>query len=129
MAQQALSQLGYSVVGMTNSQAALKYIEEHHSEIDVLITDQTMPGMLGTELAEQALNIKSDLLIFLCTGFSNEANAEIAEAIGIKQFIMKPYRIHDLSRMIRDLVDARKKEQMGGTRAEKNRGPITDPLV
>jgi CheY-like chemotaxis protein len=46
---------------------ALEFIHEH--EFDLLITDQAMPNMTGTQLAEQALQVQPSLSIVLATGY------------------------------------------------------------
>jgi len=105
-----LTQLGYTVTTTTNSDDALQMIREKIADIDILITDQTMPGLTGIELAKEALLIRKDLPIILCTGFSNEVNRESATALGIKKFIKKPYRSHEISKAIREVLDTKKTE-------------------
>jgi PAS domain S-box-containing protein len=101
-----LTGLGYTVTGMSNSMEVLKFLTKNVNDIDILITDQTMPGMTGMELAREVLKIRKDLPIILCTGFSNEVNPMQAAAVGINQFIMKPYRSHEISRAIREVLDS-----------------------
>jgi len=57
---------------------------------DNSVTDQTMPGMTGFDLAGEVLRIRPNLPIILCTGYSNLINEKAAKQIGIKAFIMKP---------------------------------------
>jgi len=108
MVEKILIPLGYTVVGVSDSLAAWNYIRDTSHEIDLLITDQTMPGMTGIELAKEALAIRKDLPIILCTGFSNEVNRETVEEMGIGRFIPKPYRSLEIGKAIRELLDARK---------------------
>jgi CheY-like chemotaxis protein len=104
-----LTSLGYTVTAVTNSQEALLVLKEKSAGFDLLVTDQTMPGITGIELAKEALQLWKDLPIILCTGFSNEVNRESAEAHGISKFIMKPYRSHEISYAIREVLDGKKK--------------------
>ena len=53
-----LTLLGYSVIGMSNGIDAIACLKEKGDSIDILITDQTMPGMTGIELAKEALKMK-----------------------------------------------------------------------
>jgi PAS domain S-box-containing protein len=103
-----LTALGYTVTVLSNSRDALRILQEKSNEIDLLITDHTMPGMTGLELAKEALHIRNDLPIILCTGFSNEVNTEAVEALGIDKFILKPYRSFEISKAVRDVLDAKK---------------------
>ncbi len=105
-----LTSLGYTVTATTKSGDALQVIREKIVDIDVLITDQTMPGITGIELAKEALLMRKDLPVILCTGFSNDVDRESAMALGISKFIMKPYRSHEISKAIRDVLDAKKME-------------------
>jgi nitrogen-specific signal transduction histidine kinase/CheY-like chemotaxis protein len=99
------SSLGYKVTGISDSQEALKFIEDKENEIDILVTDQTMPGMTGVELAKAALKIRKDLPVILCTGYSVEINPERAAAIGISQMAMKPLRLSQFADILRKVLD------------------------
>ena len=50
MAEKVLTRLGYSVVGETGSRAALEVFRENPTGFDLIVTDQTMPGMTGDAL-------------------------------------------------------------------------------
>ncbi|HTY11169.1 MAG TPA: PAS domain S-box protein [Bacteroidota bacterium] len=105
MTKEILAPMGYTVIGITESIEALHFIQQHSSDIDILITDQTMPGISGMELAKETLKIRSDLPVVLCTGFSSELNPERVAAIGIDHILMKPFRANELSGIIRDIID------------------------
>ena len=105
MSKDMLASLGYNVTCVSNSLEALKFMREEGNNIDILIADQTMPGMSGIELAKEVLKIRKDLPIILCTGFSNELNPEKAAAIGVKNVVMKPFRIAEIGKAIRDALE------------------------
>jgi PAS domain S-box-containing protein len=106
----ALTGLGYTVNGFINSQDAFQYIRQKFSEIDLVITDQTMPNMTGVELVQRVKKFRADLPIILCTGYSREINAEMAAAIGINSVVLKPYGIIELSKSIRSVLDQSRKD-------------------
>jgi signal transduction histidine kinase len=110
LAEKVLSELGYAVMCTSNGLDALKLVQEKGSEIDILVTDQTMPGMTGVELAKEALTIRRDLPVILCTGYSSEIDREKAAAIGISRFVMKPYGAREIGKLIREVLDKKKKE-------------------
>ena len=112
MAEDMLTALGYSVIGISKSTDALKFMKEKGNDIDILITDYTMPGMNGIELAKEVLKIRNNIPIILCTGFSSELNPERAAAIGVNSLLMKPFRISEIGRAIRDAFD-KKREGLG----------------
>ncbi len=108
MAKDILTPLGYTVIGISDSRDALQFIKENGNDIDILITDQTMPGMTGIELTKEVLKIRKGLPILLCTGFSNELNPERAAAIGINEILMKPFRADEIGKSIRNIFDNKK---------------------
>ncbi len=75
--------LGYRVTAMTDSRKALSKLQKHPHAFDLVITDQTMPGLTGTELAKQAMAIRPDLPVVLCTGYSDVISPERAYQKGI----------------------------------------------
>jgi PAS domain S-box-containing protein len=100
-----LGQLGYDVTIMTSSVEALERFQGQSGFFDLLITDQTMPGITGIELAHRALHIRSTLPIILYSGFSEDITAEKARAMGIQEFLMKPLALEELARVIRRVLD------------------------
>jgi YesN/AraC family two-component response regulator len=57
---------------------------------ELVITDQTMPDMTGMELAGQIRNVRTDIPVILCKGFSRTVNKEQAMQAGIRELIFKP---------------------------------------
>jgi CheY-like chemotaxis protein len=90
MGQAMLERLGYQVTVRTSSLEALATFQNDPHRFDAVITDQTMPGMTGLDLARRMLQIRPELPIILCTGYSNLVNETQAKAYGIKGFAMKP---------------------------------------
>jgi PAS domain S-box-containing protein len=103
--QQVLERLGYQVVARTSSVEAFEVFRSRPGEFDLVITDQTMPGMTGEEFAKKLMALRSDIPIILCTGFSHIINEEKAKAIGIRKFIMKPVVMREMALTIRDVLD------------------------
>jgi PAS domain S-box-containing protein len=100
-----LARLGYRVIGKTKSVEALVAFREAPERFDLVITDQTMPGMTGKELAQELMAVRPDIPIILCTGFSEIIDEEKAREIGIREFIMKPLVMTDLAKSIRRILD------------------------
>lgn len=101
---QLLSHLGYSVVSTVNPYEALEWFRETPRDFDVVVTDQTMPTMSGDTLARALLDIRQDIPILLCTGFSYTMSAEKAKALGIKAFLMKPVNGKSLAFALREIL-------------------------
>jgi len=87
---------GYEVVGYTDSRQALVWARNPGTRFDLLVTDQTMPGLTGVELARELLAVRPMLPVILCTGFSENVDARVAAAMGIRHFFSKPVPLERL---------------------------------
>ena len=105
MEQLMLERLGYQVTVRTGSLEALEAFRAEPHSFDLVITDQTMPNMTGVELCKELLEIRPDIPIILCTGFSDLITPEKAKAMGIGAFIGKPLVRHEIALTIRKLLD------------------------
>jgi CheY-like chemotaxis protein len=101
MLQEFLGAQGALISAYTSPIAALNAFEEHPEQIDLVITDETMPGLSGMHLAEQLLKLHPGLPIILCTGYSEHATPELAEQAGICGFFYKPLKLNELLSKIR----------------------------
>ena len=100
-----LSSLGYEVVGRMNSLEALEHFRSRPYLFDLVITDMTMPNMTGSELTQELIRIRPDIPVILCTGFSEAITPGMAEAIGVKDFIMKPLIKSQIAESIQRALD------------------------
>jgi signal transduction histidine kinase/ActR/RegA family two-component response regulator len=98
--------LGYQVTSITNPLDALTLISTHPEMWDLVLTDMTMPKMNGAELAQKILEIRDDMPIILCTGFSELINEKKAKAIGVKEYVMKPLIRKEIAHAIRRSLDS-----------------------
>ena len=100
-----LERLGYMVTSQTDSLVALEVFRSKPEYFDLVISDQTMPKLNGAQLAKEIMQIRSDMPIILCTGYSSKIDDEKARSLGIKAFAMKPVRLAELARLIRQVLD------------------------
>jgi CheY-like chemotaxis protein len=107
LGQQMLEYLGYDVVISMCSHEALEIFRSMPYRFDLVITDQTMPHMTGEALARELRDIRPDIPIILCTGFSHTIDAEKAAAQGIDAFLIKPLTARDLGQVIRQILSPR----------------------
>lgn len=96
-----LERLGYTVSGFTDAAEALARFRADPQGIDLVITDQTMPQMTGVKIAEEIMRVRPDIPVVLCTGFSETVDAHEARAQGIREFMMKPYSVREMSEAVR----------------------------
>jgi len=107
MVAEMLQRLGYRVTLSSNGSDALETIRAAEESIDVVITDQVMPGVTGIGLAEKLRAVSPSLPIILVTGFSEEIPADELEKLGIRTVIHKPVLAGELSDSIRRVMGNR----------------------
>ncbi len=103
--QQMLERYGYRVTPRTSSIEAFELFKAKPDQFDLVITDMTMPNMSGLELAAEIINLRPQIPIILCTGFSESITAAQALDFGIKAFMLKPLSLPDLLRTTRSVLD------------------------
>jgi PAS domain S-box-containing protein len=102
-----LEALGYKVTATNNSTEALEFLRSAPSRFDLVVTDMTMPEMMGDKLAQKMVEIRPDLPIILYTGYSEHITEKKAKSIGIRELVMKPFEMKDMARIIRKVLDAK----------------------
>jgi DNA-binding NtrC family response regulator len=111
IAQGIIERLGYEVEVRTSSIEAREMFRANPDRFDLVITDMTMPNMTGDKLAQEILSLRPEMPIILCTGFSEYISEERAQALGIREFVMKPLVMRDLATVIRRALDRKKKKK------------------
>jgi CheY-like chemotaxis protein len=101
---QVLKRLGYTVTTRASSLEALALFTARAKDFDIILTDMTMPGMRGDQLAEQCLKIRPEIPIILITGFSEIITEEKARKIGIMSTLMKPTTKVELATAVRSAL-------------------------
>jgi len=107
MGKDMLERLGYHVTVRNSSLEALETFQNEPDQFDIVITDQTMPGMTGADLSRRMLQIRPDISIILCTGYSTIISEEKAKSMGIKEFALKPLAKKDIAVLIRRVLDGK----------------------
>jgi signal transduction histidine kinase len=105
MAKKMLIKLGYEVVAATSSLEAIKIFQSQPEKFDLVITDQTMPEMTGIQLSQKIRQLRPDIPIIICTGYSEKVSEEKIKAAGINDLLMKPFGMHNLAVTIRKVLD------------------------
>jgi CheY-like chemotaxis protein len=100
-----LERLGYRVTGKTRSLEALELFRQQPGYFDLVITDEVMPGITGSRLAEELLTIRPDLPIILSTGYSETINGDRAREIEIRELMMKPFGVREIATTIRRVLE------------------------
>ena len=84
---------------------ALELFKTQPDRFDLVITDMTMPSLTGDKLAREMMDIRSDIPVILCTGFSARMSETVALDLGIRAFVTKPILMHQIAQTIRKVLD------------------------
>lgn len=104
-----LNSLGYHVTIETSSLEAIRKFKAHPDEYDLVITDMSMPEMAGDQMSLVMRDLRADIPMIMCTGFSAQMTEHIAQKKGFAAFLMKPVQLGDLARGVRRILDAEPK--------------------
>ena len=105
MGKQLLERQGYQVTTLTDSSKALELIRSDPTAFDLVITDQTMPGLSGLELAREIVTIRPDLPIILCSGYSVVKPEPLHPNTAVREFLLKPLERGAIARTVRRVLD------------------------
>jgi len=85
-----LSQYNFDVTYFNDGASALAHFLGDVDRYDLVITDQAMPNLLGSEMARQMLNVRPDLPVILCTGYHDPAQKMELESLHLSAHLTKP---------------------------------------
>ncbi len=97
LARRMLVRLGYRVTACASGREALEQLEASPQAFDLLMTDQVMPGIPGTELIRLARAVRPDLPIILCSGYSD---IPAAQGPGGCTILTKPLTVAEVGRVL-----------------------------
>jgi CheY-like chemotaxis protein len=97
LGEEMLAALGYEPVGFDHGPAALAAFRVDPERFDLVLTDEVMPDMKGTELAGALRDIRPGVPIVLMTGYGRAAQSHRLQAAGIREVLRKPLRSKDLA--------------------------------
>jgi len=105
-----LLDLGYRVTEFTDSALALAFLNEQRGEVDLVVSDLTMPGLTGIALARglREAGIATPMIIY--TGYQDELAGESLDLLGIREVLLKPITPQVLASKVRDVLDRVRRE-------------------
>lgn len=95
-----LTRMGYTVDAETTPAGALARFRADPGRYDLVITDVTMPGMTGDELAGHIRRLRPDIPVILCTGYRNMVTDAQVQAAGFDAMLNKPYLRRELAAVV-----------------------------
>jgi len=97
-----LRSLGYEIIEADSGAAAMAHLATR-PEVAMIFTDMVMPGgMTGYELAQAALEIKSDIKVLFTSGYAEPAIARLGLKAGA--WLKKPYTADELAEKVRAVL-------------------------
>ncbi len=109
LGEEMIAALGYEPIGFQDSQAALKAFQARPARFDLVVTDQLMPRMSGTELATRLREIRPDIPVLLMSGFGGPELAHKARRAAVHALLKKPLQSGDLAEAIASALNLGKK--------------------
>ena len=100
-----LSKAGYSVLTATNGREALDLFERERTQISLVILDLIMPEMGGKECLKELRKIDPQLKVLIASGLSADPSTKESVEMGTRGFVSKPFRIKELLRQVRNVLD------------------------
>ena len=97
MTAEVLGQLGYEAAPFTDGRAALEAFEKAPEAFQVVLTDEVMPALTGTDLARHVRRLRPDLPIVLVSGYSGPILTQQALGAGVSELLKKPVQSRELA--------------------------------
>lgn len=111
MVRDCLEKLGYRVTITNSSPHALDVFASQPHEFDLVISDVTMPEMTGDKLTNRLRDIRPDIPVILCTGYSSKVLGKSPSELGVQALLSKPVVHAVLAGTIRKILDERTRDQ------------------
>jgi response regulator RpfG family c-di-GMP phosphodiesterase len=97
----------YNVITASDGMEALDILEKEGKNISLILSDQRMPNMTGTEFFSKTVNKYPNIIRMLLTGYSDiDAMIEGVNKCGLFQYLTKPFDPEDLSLIVKGGINA-----------------------
>jgi CheY-like chemotaxis protein len=106
LAEEILAELGYEPVGFDSSSAALQAFAAEPQRFDLILTDEAMPDLIGTELAQEIRRLRRAIPIIVMSGHGDAQLAKRAAAVGVNEVLRKPLQTRDLAEALARVLGA-----------------------
>jgi CheY-like chemotaxis protein len=100
-----LERLGYQVAGFTEATAAIAAFRAAPESFDAVITDLSMPGMSGNDVAKEVFAIRPDIPVVMTSGYVRAEDRTLALASGVRELVMKPNTVEALGQILHRLLE------------------------
>ncbi len=104
LGQHMLTHLGYQVTACKSSLHGLEIFRARPDDFDLVITDQAMHGLPGSELITLLREIRPNLPVILCTGYSSTLTEKKLASLQVNEFLMKPLTLRALAQGVQQVL-------------------------
>jgi len=96
-------QLSYHMLEAKNGEEAINIIRNKEVNIDLALLDIKLPDMTGEDVYKHLLELRPDMKVIVCSGYSVDGPAQKILNLGADGFIQKPFSINVLSKKIKEV--------------------------
>jgi signal transduction histidine kinase/CheY-like chemotaxis protein len=105
IAAEILEPLGYTVAAVASGEAAVEWFDRG-GEADLLVLDMIMdPGIDGLETYRRIARRRPGQRALISSGFSETERVREALAVGVAEYLKKPYTVSGLAQAVRRVLD------------------------
>ena len=97
LAEETLAQLGYDPAGFDSPVAALEAFRAEPQRYGLVLIDQTMPALKGTDLAQEIRRLRPEVPIVLMSGYKGPHLTALARDAGVREILHKPLVSRDIA--------------------------------
>jgi two-component system cell cycle sensor histidine kinase/response regulator CckA len=108
--QNTLEQFGYRVLTARNGEDAVEIYSRQGKQIDLVILDLGMPGMGGDKCLKELLRINPSVKVLIASGYAATQTVQSVLEAGASGFMAKPYRLEDMLKKVREVLDGERDE-------------------
>ncbi|MHC1742774.1 MAG: ATP-binding protein [Syntrophobacteraceae bacterium] len=104
LGERILVKYGYSVIGATDGESALRIYEERKDSIDLVVLDLIMPGIGGKQCLQGLMKMDASVKVLVTSGDSATAQMEGLSEIGATDVLRKPYDVQHFLKLVRQIL-------------------------
>ena len=105
LSEEMLAQIGYEPVGFESSTAALRAFQAQPRRFELILTDEAMPELTGTDLAREIHQVRPEIPIILMSGYGGTQLTARATANGVNAVLRKPLQSRELAETLARVLE------------------------
>ncbi len=103
--EETLAQLGFEPIGFSNAEAALAAFEKDPARFDIIVSDEVMPGLTGTDLIARVKERCPQVIAIIASAYGGLGFETRALSAGVDRVLRKPYQRNELIAVLSQLLN------------------------